>query len=184
MPILISIQSLLIKLYLVIKRKLQHLLYWSKTWDKTCEIGNHCRLDLKNKIIIGKKSKINDFVVIKTKNNFVTIGENVQINFYCVIYGGAGVKIGNDVMIGPHVMIASGNHDFLQVDRPMRHAGNIEKGPIIIEDDVWIGSHVCILDGVKIGKGSVVGAGSIVTKNIPEYSVIAGVPAKVLWKRK
>ena len=83
-----------------------------------------------------------------------------------MIYGGAGVHIGNYVTVAPHCMIASGNHDFIQTELPMQIAENLSKKPIVIEDDVWIGANSTITDGVRIGKGTVVGANSVVTKDV------------------
>ncbi|MDW7775558.1 MAG: acyltransferase [Methanosarcinales archaeon] len=102
------------------------------------------------------------------------IGDNVSIASFVHIWGGGGVKIGNRVMIGSHVAITSLTHDYNK--RIMFNT--LKKGKIIIEDDVWIGTHSVILPGVLIGKGAVVGAGSIVTKDVKPYSIVLGVPAK------
>lgn len=179
-----SIQFLLIRLVLIVRYRLQRLAFWSKTWDKSAIVSPNCKVLLKNKVWLGANTKLDDFVIIKTKINDVVIGKNVQINFFSVIYGGSGVEIGDNVMIGPHVMIAAGNHDYKQTGKPMRMAGNLSKGPIVIEDDVWLGANVSVTDGVKIGRGAVIGANSVVTKNIPAYSVAFGVPAKVIFSRK
>ena len=101
-----------------------------------------------------------------------------------VIYGGSGVTIGSDVMIAPHCVLAAGNHDHTQLDQPMRSAPSISRGPIVIEDDVWIGAHCTITDGVTIGRGAVVGANSVVTRDVPAYAIVAGVPAKQIADRR
>jgi acetyltransferase-like isoleucine patch superfamily enzyme len=134
-------------------------------------------------ITIGDGSEINDYVIIRTARNKVSIGSNTQVNPFTVIYGGSGVIIGNNVMIAPHCMIASGNHDFKQTEYPMRFAGTLTKGPIIIEDNVWIGANCTITDGVVIGKESVIGANSVVTKNVEPWSVMSGVPAVKIASR-
>jgi acetyltransferase-like isoleucine patch superfamily enzyme len=139
----------------------------------------------KRKLIrIGKRAEIQDFVIIRTTRNPVVIGKNTQLNPFTVIYGGSGVYIGDNVMIAPHCMIASGNHDFKQLEKPMRHVEGISKGPIIIEEGVWIGANSTITDGVTIGHDSVVAAGSVVTKNVAPFDIVGGVPAKVLGSRK
>lgn len=94
-----------------------------------------------------------------------------------------GIIIGNDVMMGPCVKMFVHNHNFSRTDIPMNQQGIGPARPIIICDDVWIGANVIILPGVTIGKGCVIGAGSVVTKSIPEYSVAAGNPAKIIKKR-
>lgn len=147
-------------------------------------IDSTAQLEKKNLIDIGKFAEVKDYVIIRTDSNPVTIGEYTQINPFTVIYGGSGIYIGKNVMIAPHCMIASGNHDFKQIDKPIRFAGNLSKGPIIIEDNVWIGANSTITDGVKIGKDAVVGANSVVTKDIEPYSIVGGVPARILGFRK
>jgi maltose O-acetyltransferase len=87
-------------------------------------------------------------------------------------------------MIAPHCMIAAGDHDFTQLEKPMRFANSITKGPIIIEDNVWIGANVTITDGVRIGKDSVIAANSVVTKDVAPFDIVGGVPAKIIRNRK
>ncbi|PSL40704.1 maltose O-acetyltransferase [Planomicrobium soli] len=109
------------------------------------------------------------------------LGSGSGIGINCKIFG--EVKIGNDVMIGPEVAIYSRNHMISDVNIPMRLQGYTEHQVVEVEDDVWIGHGVIILPGVRIGKGSVIGSGSIVTKSIPSYSIAIGNPAKVVKKR-
>lgn len=115
-------------------------------------------------------------------NHALSIGDNSGIGEYSEIYG--DVRIGNDVMMGTNCIIYSRNHKFDRVDIPMRKQGFSEVKPAIIEDDVWIGGRVTILPGVHVGKGVVIGAGAVVTKDIPAYAVVAGNPAKVIRYRK
>lgn len=111
----------------------------------------------------------------------VVIGDYSGIGYGCVIQG--NVIIGCHVMMGPEVLIYTQNHNFSRVDVPMDKQGFAEEEQVIIEDDVWIGARVIILPGVRIGRGSVIGAGTVVSKNIPEYSVAVGNPARVVKKR-
>ena len=141
-------------------------------------------LKSKKLIIIKRRAEIQDYVIIRTYVNPVHIGEYTQINPFTVIYGGSGVFIGNNVMIAPHCMIAAGNHDFKQIEKPMRQAGNISKGPIVIEDGVWIGANCTITDGVTIGHNAVVAANSVVVSDVSPYDIVGGVPAKVISNRK
>lgn len=85
-------------------------------------------------------------------------------------------------MIAPNCMLAGGNHNFDDISKPMREQGDNSKG-IIIEDDVWVGANCIILDGVCIRRGSIIGAGSVVTKNIEKFSIAVGNPCKVIKKR-
>lgn len=92
------------------------------------------------------------------------------------------VKIGDYVMIGPYSMITSIVHSFYKLDEPIKSQGITSK-PIIIGDNCWIGGHSCILPGVCIGEGVIIGAGSVVTKDVPAFTIAAGVPAKIIKKR-
>ncbi|MEW5856158.1 MAG: acyltransferase [Cyanobacteriota bacterium] len=104
----------------------------------------------------------------------VEIGDNVSIAPYVHMWGEGGIKIGNRVMIASHTAITSLTHDHHQKEQ---YKTSI-KGKVTIEDDVWIGAHSVILPNITIGKGAVIGAGSVVTKNIEPYSIVFGVPAK------
>ncbi|MGP8321299.1 MAG: acyltransferase [Methanosarcinaceae archaeon] len=121
-------------------------------------------------------------VTITFPKNF-SIGECSGVNVNTWINAMGGVTIGNDVIIGPFVIIHSANHKFDRLDIPIQKQG-CEKLSVNIEDDVWIGANAIILPGVTIGRGSVIGAGAVITRDIPPYSVAAGVPAKVIRNRK
>ncbi len=111
----------------------------------------------------------------------IEIGNNSQINEECWI---RNCKIGSDVMIAPYVMILNYGHNINDVNTPMIKQGVKLYPQTIIENNVWIGARVVILPGVKIGTGSVIGAGSIVTKDVENYTVVAGNPAKFIKSRK
>lgn len=104
----------------------------------------------------------------------VEIGNNVSIAPYVHMWGEGGIKIGNRVMIASHTALTSLTHDYHQSEL----YSTLIKGTITIEDDVWIGAHTVILPNILIGKGAVVGAGSVVTKNVKPYSIVFGIPAK------
>lgn len=107
-------------------------------------------------------------------------------------YSGIGIRaqisgrtiIGKHVMMGPDVCIYTKNHVFDRTDVPMDLQGVAPEKPVIIADDVWIGSRVIILPGVHIGTGAVIGAGAVVTKDVPDYAVVGGNPARILRMRK
>jgi acetyltransferase-like isoleucine patch superfamily enzyme len=117
----------------------------------------------------------------------ITIGENVQINDYVHIGAVGSIMIGNNVLMASKIYISDHNHgsyDDLISDHPMSIPMDRKPicKPVSIEDNVWLGESVCILPGVTIGKGCVIGALSVVTKNIPPYSIAVGSPAKVVKK--
>lgn len=126
----------------------------------------------------GKKVNIQRKAIIARR---VRIGDCSGIGEKCLVQG--NVKIGNHVMMGPEVIIYTQNHRFDRIDITMDEQGFSDEKAVIIEDDVWIGARVIILPGVTIGKGSVIGAGSVVTKTIPEYSIAVGNPAVVKKNR-
>jgi maltose O-acetyltransferase len=96
----------------------------------------------------------------------------------------ADLEIGDHVMMGPQVIIYGRYHLFDRTDVPMREQGMGESVPIVIEDDVWIGARAILLQGVRIGTGAIVAAGSVVTRDVPPYAVVAGNPARVVKRRK
>jgi acetyltransferase-like isoleucine patch superfamily enzyme len=112
----------------------------------------------------------------------IVIGDDCSVNPYSILYGHGGLKIGDKVRIASHTVIIPGNHKFGRVDIPIFRQGVTMKG-IVIDDDVWIGANCTILDGVSIGKGAVIGAGSVVTRDVEPFSVVAGVPARVITTR-
>ena len=115
-------------------------------------------------------------------NKTIKIGDNSSIGIDCVLQ--LDVIIGKDVMMGPETLIYTQNHETKRTDIHMIEQGMTETNPVIIEDDVWIGRRVIILPGVRVGRGSILGAGTIVAKNIPPYSVVVGNPGRVIKNRK
>lgn len=129
-------------------------------------------------------SEIWEHVIVRNPVSNLTVGENTQIGPFCVLLTGEqGITIGNNVMIAPNCVFAAGNHEYRNLETPMRFAGSFSNGPILIEDDVWIGANCTICDNVKISKGSVIGANSLVNKDVAPYDIVGGVPIKVLSSR-
>ncbi len=108
----------------------------------------------------------------------VEIGDYSSLNADCWISN--DTVIGNDVMMGPEVVILSGSHNFERTDVPMREQGAPPRRSVCIGDDVWIGTRVILLPGVNIGNHVIIGAGSVVTRDVPEWAVVAGNPAKII----
>jgi maltose O-acetyltransferase len=110
------------------------------------------------------------------------IGNNVSINRGCIIHAGGNVVISDNVLIGPGVVVYSQNHNYNQKDKNINLQGyNVAQ--VNIEENVWVGARSIILPGVSIGANSIVGAGSVVTKDVEMNTVVAGNPAKIIKKR-
>lgn len=134
------------------------------------------------KIIIGENSRINLGVIINNPKN-ITIGNNTYINDGVFTVGdNSRIVIGNDCLISYNVHVRTNTHKYIDKNILIRKQGELEKD-IVIEDDVWIGYGAQIMPGVTLHKGCVVGAGAVVTKDVAEYTVVGGVPAKVIKKR-
>lgn len=131
--------------------------------------------------------------LFKSCGRGVVIEPNAHIPFHKVEIGnnsGIGpnallgaVKIGDNVMMGPDVIILSNNKVFDSQIVPMCLQGRTEDNPVVIGDDVWIGARAIILPGVHVGKGAIVGAGAVVSKDVPEYAIVAGNPARIVKQR-
>lgn len=115
--------------------------------------------------------------------NRMIINEKTSINRNFFINARGGLSIGKNVLIGPYVIIYTTNHIYSDISIPINEQGQTEEA-VIIEDDVWIGAKAIILPGVNIGKGSIVAAGAVVTKDVPPYSIVGGIPAKIIRNRK
>ena len=113
--------------------------------------------------------------------SFIHLGDRVFINYGCKLVDGGMIRIGNDVLIAPGCTIVTANH---AVDPEKRRNGYMRLKPVTIEDNVWIGAGVMICPGVRIGKDSVIGAGSVVVRDIPEGSLAVGNPCNVIGKAR
>lgn len=130
---------------------------------------------------MGKKVFIMDSCIISSPLG-IEIGDHVCINHHTTISGKGSLKIGNFIMIGPNCNILTADHGSKNQTEPMMFQ-EIVYGPVEIEDDVWLGANVVILPNVKIGRGAIVGANAVVTKNVPAFAIVGGVPAKLIRYR-
>lgn len=112
----------------------------------------------------------------------IELGDRSAIGLDCLLIG--PVTIGSDVMMGPRCTILASRHDTSSVERPMAAQGFLPDQRVTIEDDVWIGANTTILPGKVIGRGSIVGAGSVVTKDVPPWTVVGGNPAQRITVRR
>ncbi len=132
-----------------------------------------------NKFELGDYSTIEDFSAINNGVGPVIIGDRTKIGLSNTIIG--PVTIGNDIRLAQNITLSGLNHNYEDISLPIHEQG-VTTSPIVIEDETWIGANVVVVAGVTIGKHSIVAAGSIVTKNIPPYSVAVGNPARVIKK--
>ncbi len=132
-------------------------------------------------IRIGRKSFLRSFVMVNAgpPDGFVSIGKHCSIGQSTILYGNGGLNIGNNVMISGQCFIVASAHNHTTGDIPYSEQGYSAKG-ITIGDNVWIGAGAKILDGVAIGQGVIVGANSVVTRDVPDNTTVAGIPARPL----
>lgn len=130
---------------------------------------------------MGKKVYIMHSCIISSPSG-IEIGNHVCINHHSTISGGGSLRIGNFVMVGQNSSILSRGHAFNDHAKPMMYQGQVP-GPIEIEDDVWLAANVVVLPNVKIGRGAIIGANAVVTKDVPEFAIMGGVPAKLIRYR-
>jgi acetyltransferase-like isoleucine patch superfamily enzyme len=150
-------------------------------------IEEHCLLSAWSRtrdggITVGDSSHIFCWAQLQAQGGHIRIGCNCTVNTMCLLTGDGGLNIGDGVHIGAQTCIITSSHSFQNTDIPIYLQGGTSQG-VTIQDDVWIGAGVQILDGVHIGCGTVIGAGAVVTESIPPYSIAVGVPARVVKNR-
>ncbi len=158
------------------------------------EIGDNCvfddntvldaKGDDESGISIGKNFILARNGMLVCKGGRIEIGDDVSIGGNTYVISETIVKFGSNILVaGNTYIVAGGNHRFERRDIPIIEQDSYSKGGIEIKESVWIGANVTIIDGVKIGKGAIVGASSLVLKDVPEYTIVGGVPAKVIKER-
>jgi acetyltransferase-like isoleucine patch superfamily enzyme len=140
--------------------------------------------DRPNRLSISLKNKahLRNYSILQGSGN-IAIGKNSYVSAYSVIGSNESVTIGDNVMIANAVSIRDTDHRFDRLDIPMKAQG-IVTAPVTIEDDVWIGYGAVITKGVKIGKGAIIAANAVVTKDVQPYAIVGGVPAKLIRFRE
>ena len=137
---------------------------------------------LGDRVSIGKHTIIEATGILSELGDGLVMGHDSNLGDYCYLGAGGGVKIGENVLVGQRVSFHAADHIFARTDIPIKHQGSTQKG-ITVDSDCWLGSGATILDGVTIHRGAVVAAGSVVTKDVPAFTVVAGVPARVIRAR-
>jgi acetyltransferase-like isoleucine patch superfamily enzyme len=136
----------------------------------------------KGRIIIKQQCELSQGIVLKAYGGEIKIGKNTFLGEYVTIYGHGGVEIGENTLIAMHSCIISSNHTITNRDTLIRSQPDILL-PVKIGNDVWIGAGVKILGGVTVSDGCIIGAGAVVSKSLPPYSIAVGVPAQITGYR-
>lgn len=137
-------------------------------------------------IEIGADTIISRNCILSCKGGSIRIGRNVSMGINSLVHAVAGsdVVVGDDAAIAAFTyLIGGGNYRTERLDVPFKEQGDYSRGGVVVEEGVWIGSHVQVLDGVSIGRHSILAAGAVVHRDVPEYSVAGGVPARVIRSR-
>ena len=145
-------------------------------------LGPDTHRKIRGVIEVGQECEINQGVELNPWGGAIRLGRRVWLGPYAVIYGHGGVEIGDQTLVSMHVSILSSDHAIPERAKMIRNCGDVLKHTKIGRD-VWIGTNAVVLGGVTIGDGCVIGAGSVVTKDLPAYSVAVGVPARVVRTR-
>jgi acetyltransferase-like isoleucine patch superfamily enzyme len=167
------------------------LLYWGRRLSRygikvaaRSRVSRRAVLDAASggSITIGCDCTIHDYAMLLTYGGRIQIGNRSTVNPFCVLYGHGGLTIGNGVRIATHTVIIPANHNHEDPNRFIYEQGLTCRG-IRIEDDVWLGAGVRVLDGTTIGRGAVVASGAVVTRDVPPYAIVGGVPAREIGRR-
>ncbi|MGF1529868.1 MAG: acyltransferase [Puniceicoccaceae bacterium] len=141
--------------------------------------------DSEGGIFLEKEAFVGRGTILSCKGGRIHLGERANLGFYVEIFTSNQVSLGADVMVAAYCyLVGGGNYCMNRRDLPMNQQYDYEgKGGIVVEDDVWLGAHVVVMDGITLGRGSVLGAGAVVTKSTGAYEIWGGVPAKFLRER-
>lgn len=182
----------ILKILRAIKRRLRTILFlfiYRPFVVKNGKVIIGKRVKIKNfdhfgklKIVLKKNARIHNDVLIQGSGK-LTLGKRSFIGQYSVLGINESIEIGDDVMIAQNVSIRDTDHAFTRTDIPMNQQG-ITTAPVVIEDDVWIAHGAIITKGVRIGRGAIVAGGAVVTKDVPEFAIVGGIPVRVLKFRK
>jgi acetyltransferase-like isoleucine patch superfamily enzyme len=143
----------------------------------------------KEGIVFGDRVSIGRFAMIRPSGYYgreigsgLSMGHHSSIGPYSYIGCSGYIQIGNNVLIGPRVSLLAENHNYNRADVPIKSQG-VTREPIVIEDDCWLGAGSTLLAGVHIKHGAIIAAGAVVTKDVPAYAIVGGLPAKVIgWR--
>lgn len=146
-------------------------------------LGRGCRVLAPGSIELGDGFNAVGGCLLAAQGGALKVGPRASLNLGAVLDASGGeIVVGADALIGPYAVLRASNHVFARADVPIRAQGHAP-GRIVLEDDVWVGAHAVVLPDVRIGRGAVVAAGAVVTKDVPPGAVVGGVPARELSRR-
>jgi acetyltransferase-like isoleucine patch superfamily enzyme len=150
-------------------------------------VDDNCCLDAKGTtnrgIVLHDGVFLGRNTILSCKNGNITLGEQANIGFNVEIFSAAEVRVGARTLVAAYTYLVGGDHLFDRVDVPVLEQGRTARG-IEVGDNVWLGAHVVVTDGSRIGRDAVIGAGAVVVGDVPEFHIAAGVPARVLRDRR
>ena len=150
-------------------------------------IDDNCCLDAKGTtnrgIVLANGVFLGRNTILSCKNGDIELDEEANIGFNVEVFSAARVRIGRRVLVAAYTYLVGGDHLFDRTDVPVLAQGRTARG-IDVDDNVWLGAHVVVTDGSRIGRDAIVGAGAVVIGEIPEFQIAAGVPAKVIRDRR
>lgn len=155
---------------------------------KSVVIDDGCLIDARGAnekgIVLGEGVIINQRTTIKSKSGDIVIKKMVRIGANSWLVSLEGIEIGEGTAVAPYCCMSAGKYDLSNLDIPLMEQDAFSSGPIVIEDNVWVATRVTILDGVRIGRDSVISAGAVISREIPPRSIVEGNPAKVIFTRR
>jgi acetyltransferase-like isoleucine patch superfamily enzyme len=150
-------------------------------------IDDQCCLDAKGTdnqgIVIGEGVFIGRNTILSCKNGDIVIDDHANLGFNCEIFSASRVRVGKSILMAAYTYLVGGDHLYDRVDVPVLEQGRTARG-IEVDDNVWLGTHVVVTDGSRIGRDAIIGAGAVVVGEIPEFAIATGIPAKVVRDRR
>jgi acetyltransferase-like isoleucine patch superfamily enzyme len=150
-------------------------------------IDDNCCLDAKGTdnrgIAIGTGVFVGRNTILSCKNGDIIIDDHANLGFNCEIFSASRVRVGRSILMAAYTYLVGGDHLYDRVDIPVLEQGRTARG-IDVDDNVWLGTHVVVTDGSRVGRDAIIGAGAVVVGEIPEFAIAAGIPAKVMRDRR
>jgi acetyltransferase-like isoleucine patch superfamily enzyme len=150
-------------------------------------IDDSCCLDAKGTdnagIAIGSGVFVGRNTILSCKNGDIVVDDRANLGFNCEIFSASRVRVGKSVLMAAYTYLIGGDHLYDRVDIPILEQGRTARG-IEVDDNVWLGTHVVVTDGSRVGRDAIIGAGAVVVGEIPEYAIATGIPAKVVRDRR
>jgi len=150
-------------------------------------IDDNCCLDAKGTdnrgIVIGTGVFVGRNTILSCKNGDIIVDDHANLGFNCEIFSASRVRVGKNILMAAYTYLVGGDHLYDRVDIPVLQQGRTARG-IDVDDNVWLGTHVVVTDGSRVGRDAIIGAGAVVVGEIPEFAIAAGIPAKVMRDRR